>query len=80
MISYQIAAIEHMIRESTPKSKHINILFSLVHQVQAYIDGLQREVAATQVNVQAMGDYATLTPVPVNQLEGNYTQKEIPFE
>ena len=30
MISYQMAVIEHMIRESVPKSKHINILFSLV--------------------------------------------------
>ena len=78
MISYQIAAIKHVIRESVPKSKHINILFSLVHQVQEFIDGSQREVPATQVNVQAIGDYTTLTPVPVNQLDGNY--REIPLK
>ena len=81
VISYQMAAIEHMI-ESVPKSKHINILFSLVHQVQKYIDNLQNE---NQVPVnppihEAMENYATLTSVPVNQLNGNYTQREILFE
>ena len=84
MISYQMAAIEHMIRESVPKSKHINILFSLVHQVQKYIDNLQNDnqahVPVNPVIPDAIGNYATLTPVPVNQLNGNYTQREIPFE
>ena len=82
MISYQMAAIEHMIRESVPKSKHINILFSLVHQVQKYIDNLQNENQAHVAVNPAIPDrnYATLTPVPVNQLSGNYTQREIPFE
>ena len=76
MISYQMAAIEHMIRESVPKSKHINILFSLVHQVQKYIDNLQNEnqVAVNPVIPEAIANYATLTTVPVNQL------REIPFE
>ena len=32
------------------------------------------------VTVQEMGDYATLTPVPVNQLGDNYMQREISFE
>ena len=80
MVSYQMAAIEHMIRESVPKSKHINILFSLVHQVQRYIDNLQMQPPPNPVAVQGMGDYATLTPVPVNQLEENYIQREIPFD
>ena len=80
MVSYQMAAIEHMIRESVPKSKHINILFSLVHQVQRYIDDLQMQPPPNPVAVQGMGDYATLTPVLVNQLEENYMQREIPFE
>ena len=72
MISYQMAAIEHMIRESVPKSKHINILFSLVHQVQKYIDNSQNDnqpqVPVNPVIPDAIGNYATLTPVPVNQL------------
>ena len=38
MISLQMQAIEHMIRESVPKHKHLSILFSIVHQVQKYID------------------------------------------
>ena len=84
MISYQMAAIEHMIRESVPKAKHINILFSLVHQVQKYIDDLQNEnqahVAVNPAIPDAIGNYATLTPVPVNQLNGNYTQREIAFD
>ena len=78
MISYQMAAIEHMIRESVPKSKHINILFSLVHQVQKYIDNLENDnpahVAVNPAMPAAIGNYATLTPVPVEQL------REIPFE
>ena len=84
MISYQMAAIEHMIQESVPKSKHINILFSLMHQVQKYIDNLQNKnqahVAVNPAIPDAIENYATLIPVPVNQLNGNYTQRQIPFE
>ena len=80
MISYQMAAIEHMIRKSVPKSKHINILFSLIHQVQRYIDELQMQAPPNHVHVEGTADYATLTPVPVTQLGSNYMQREIPFE
>ena len=80
MVSYQKAAIEHMIRESVPTSKHINILFLLIHQVQRYTDELQMQAPLNPVHVEGMADYATLTPVPVNQLRNNYMQREIPFE
>ena len=80
MISYQMATIEHMIRESVPKSKHINILFSLVHQVQRYIDELQIQAPPNPVCIEAMANYATLTPVLVSQLGNDYMQREIPFE
>ena len=80
MISYQMAAIEHMIRESVPKSKHINILFLLIHQVQRYKDELQIQAPANPVRVEGMANYATLTPVPVNQLGNDYMQREIPFD
>ena len=80
MVSYQMAAIEHMIRESVPKSRHINILFSLIHQVQRYIDELQMQAPPNPVRVEGMADYATLTPVPVTQLGNDYMQREIPFE
>ena len=80
MVSYQMATIEHIIRQSVPKSKHINSLFSLVHRVQRYIDDLKMQPPLNPVAFQGMGDYATLTPVPVNELEDNYMQREIPFE
>ena len=80
MVSYKMATIEHMIRESVPKSKHINILFSLIHQVQRYIDELQIQAPPNPVHVEGIGDYVTLTPVPVNQLRNDYMQREIPFE
>ena len=50
MISFQMTAIEHMIRESVPKKKHINILFALVHQVQGYTDNLQQVQNQVPVN------------------------------
>ena len=75
-----MATIGHMIRESVPKSKHINILFLLVHQVQRYIDELQIQAPLNPVNLEGMANYATLTPVPVNQLGNDYMQRKIPFE
>ena len=81
MISYQMAAIEHMIKELVPKEKHINILFSLVHQMQRYIDNLQQvpvNPVAGYNNGNSNGEigpqFAALTPVPMSY------SREVPFE
>ena len=93
MITFQMAAIEHMTRESVPKEKHINILFALVHQVQRYIDNLQQVQNQVPVNAhpvytnsnnnnneQNAGGFATLTAVPMHELNRNYEAvREVPF-
>ena len=80
MVSLQMQAIEHMIRESVPKHKHLSILFSIVHQVQKYIDDLDQTSLLhacppppPAYSSTTENQYATLQSVNMETL------KEIPF-